>query len=78
MVEKQIQGRELEIAVLGNHKPEVSLVGEIVLKNYAFYSYEAKYLDEKGVELVAPIELPDKLLEKMQKNQQNCLQSSSL
>ena len=67
LVEKQIQGRELEIAVLGNHNPEVSLVGEIVLKNYDFYSYEAKYLDEKGVELVAPIELPDELLAKMQK-----------
>ena len=50
LVEKQIQGRELEIAVLGNHNPEVSLVGEIVLKNYDFYSYEAKYLDEKGVD----------------------------
>ena len=45
MVEKQIQGRELEIAVLGNHNPEVSLVGEIVLKEF----FEAKYLDEKGV-----------------------------
>ena len=66
LVEKQIQGRELEIAVLGNHNPEVSLVGEIVLKNYDFYSYEAKYLDEKGVELIAPANISEEWVVKIQ------------
>jgi len=34
--------RELEVAVLGNDKPEVSVVGEIVPAK-EFYDYEAKY-----------------------------------
>ncbi len=66
LIEKQIKGRELEVAVLGNQNIEASLVGEILLKNYDFYSYEAKYLDEKGVELVAPADLPAELVAKIQ------------
>ena len=45
VVEKAIVGRELECAVLGNDKPEVSCVGE-VLSAGEFYDYESKYFDQ--------------------------------
>ncbi len=49
------KARELEVAVLGNDKPEASVVGEIVPVK-EFYDYEAKYLSE-GSELVLPAKL---------------------
>jgi D-alanine-D-alanine ligase len=39
-----VKPRELEVAVLGNDAPEVSVVGEIV-PNKEFYDYESKYAD---------------------------------
>ena len=42
LVEENINGREIECAVLGNEKPEASCVGEI-LPAEEFYSYDAKY-----------------------------------
>ncbi|WP_280771548.1 D-alanine--D-alanine ligase [Salipaludibacillus daqingensis] len=44
IIEEGIDGRELEIAVLGNDDPECSVVGEIVPKA-GFYDYKAKYED---------------------------------
>jgi D-alanine-D-alanine ligase len=66
LAEEFVAGRELEIAILGNEKPQASLVGEILLKQYDFYSYEAKYLSEKGVELLAPTNLEQNILKKIQ------------
>jgi D-alanine-D-alanine ligase len=45
IVEEAIIGRELEVAVLGNRKPQASKVGEIIASN-EFYDYEAKYINE--------------------------------
>ena len=42
LVEEFIDGRELEVAVMGNEKPVASVVGEI-LAGAEFYDYEAKY-----------------------------------
>jgi D-alanine-D-alanine ligase len=53
LVEKFIKGRELECAILGNHEPKASIVGEVIPK-HEFYSYEAKYIDEDGAELCIP------------------------
>jgi D-alanine-D-alanine ligase len=47
--------RELEVAVLGNDKPEASVVGEVV-PGKEFYDYEAKYLSE-GSDLIVPAKL---------------------
>ena len=44
MVEENIDGIEVECAVLGNTSPTASVVGEIV-SGQDFYTYEAKYLD---------------------------------
>jgi len=59
IVEEKISGREIECAVLGNHKPIAATPGEIIPKE-GFYSYENKYLDEKGAELAIPAELSEK------------------
>ncbi len=58
IVERGVDAREIEVSVLGNEDPEVSVPGEIVLREAAFYDYEAKYV-EGGMELVVPAEIPD-------------------
>lgn len=60
VVEQGINGREIELAVLGGSPPIVSVAGEIVV-NHAdgFYSYDAKYLDEHGAQLIMPAPLAD-------------------
>lgn len=45
LVEEEIRGRELEVAVLGNDDPAASKVGEIFTAG-EFYDYEAKYADK--------------------------------
>ncbi|MDR0451030.1 MAG: D-alanine--D-alanine ligase [Treponema sp.] len=57
VLEEFIRGRELECSVLGNEKPLASVPGEVIVK-HEFYSYEAKYLDEKGALLEIPAKLP--------------------
>jgi D-alanine-D-alanine ligase len=48
--------REIEIAVLGNDAPEVSVPGEVI-PSREFYDYEAKYLDTDSRTII-PAELP--------------------
>jgi D-alanine-D-alanine ligase len=57
LIEENIPGREIECSVLGNENPIASLPGEIITR-HDFYSYDAKYLDEKGAQLVIPAKLP--------------------
>ncbi|RKD23996.1 D-alanine--D-alanine ligase A [Ammoniphilus oxalaticus] len=57
IVEENIEGREVEIGVLGNETLRVSVVGEIVSSN-EFYDYEAKYKNA-GTELIIPAQLPE-------------------
>jgi D-alanine-D-alanine ligase len=57
LVEKAIDARELECAVLGNDDPKASVVGEIVPCN-EFYDYEAKYLLD-GSKTLVPADIPD-------------------
>jgi D-alanine-D-alanine ligase len=56
VIEEYIKGREIECSVLGNEEPLASLPGEI-LPQHEFYSYEAKYIDEKGAILEVPVRL---------------------
>ncbi len=65
LVEEFVAGREIECSVLGNARPQASLPGEIV-PTHEFYSYEAKYLDDRGAELRIPAELPSRLVERVQ------------
>jgi D-alanine-D-alanine ligase len=55
LVEKGINAREIELSVLGNQTPKVSIPGEIC-PTAEFYSYEAKYHDDSS-ELIIPAEL---------------------
>jgi D-alanine-D-alanine ligase len=55
VIEQGIQAREIELSVLGNLRPRVSVAGEII-PSREFYSYEAKYLDDASQLLIpAPI-----------------------
>jgi D-alanine-D-alanine ligase len=58
IVETGVDARELEVSVLGNERPEVSVPGEILVTKNEFYDYEAKYV-EGGMELLVPAEIPD-------------------
>lgn len=59
IAEKFIPGREIEVSVLGlNQTPKVSEPGEVRVL-HEFYSYEAKYLDENGAEIIIPALLPE-------------------
>lgn len=67
VVEAGITGREIECAVLGGRdgaRPRASLPGEIVVTDtrHGFYDFEAKYLDEAGVTLSCPADLPEALV----------------
>ncbi|WP_267897558.1 D-alanine--D-alanine ligase family protein [Cellulomonas rhizosphaerae] len=71
VVEAGIVGREIECGVLGGHdgdRARASLPGEIIVTDarHDFYDFEAKYLDEAGVELVCPADLPDDVVAKVQ------------
>ncbi|MFH1366617.1 MAG: D-alanine--D-alanine ligase family protein [Patescibacteria group bacterium] len=65
IVEKSVEeAREIEISVLGNDQPRVSLPGEIVPSN-EFYDYEAKYIDNRS-KAVIPAKLPKTVIKKIQ------------
>lgn len=53
LAEQAVNARELECAVLGNDDPKASIIGEIV-PHHEFYTYEAKYIDENGADLLIP------------------------
>ena len=55
LVERGVEAREIEVAVLGNDKPEASVPGEIVAGR-EFYDYSDKYIDE-GSQLIIPAKL---------------------
>lgn len=57
IVEEFIDGRELEVSVLGNDEPIASVVGEIEPSN-EFYDYNAKYIDGTSG-LIIPADLPE-------------------
>lgn len=69
IVEKFIEDkREIECAVLGNEDSKASICGEVITnKKHSFYSYEAKYIDEKGARLEIPAKIPKSVQDKIQK-----------
>jgi D-alanine-D-alanine ligase len=65
VVEKGLNARELEIAVLGNDDPIASIAGEIVPKR-EFYDYVAKYVSDDS-ELIIPAQIDESTLAEMQR-----------
>lgn len=70
LVEKAINCREIEVAVLediqAGNPPMVSIAGEVI-PAHEFYSYEAKYLDENGAALKLPADLTSEQLQTVRK-----------
>ncbi|MFZ3016038.1 MAG: D-alanine--D-alanine ligase family protein [Minisyncoccia bacterium] len=64
VIEKNINGREIECSVLGNENPIASVPGEIIA-NADFYSYDSKYIDNKSVSQI-PAKIPKNVERKIQ------------
>lgn len=63
IIESFIDGREIEVSVLGNEQVEASVPGEI-FPGEDFYSYDAKYINSDRTRLVIPADLsPDRVNE---------------
>jgi D-alanine-D-alanine ligase len=69
LVERNIRGREIEVAVLGNDEPRASVPGEII-PHREFYDYTAKYLEE-GTRLEIPAKLTKTQVQKFQEHAVN-------
>ena len=54
---------EIEVSVLGNDQPQVSVPGEVIPSD-EFYSYRAKYIDNLS-KLVIPAGLPEQISEEI-------------
>jgi D-alanine--D-alanine ligase len=65
VVEENIDGQEVEVAVLGNEDPIASVVGEIV-PAAEWYDYDAKYNDEES-KLLIPAHLSEETSELVRK-----------
>ena len=63
LIERGLDAREIEISVLGNNQPHASIPGE-VLPAAEFYTYEAKYHDDRSRTLI-PADLPFETAEAM-------------
>ena len=64
--EAYIEGRELECAVIGNDPLQVSRPGEIMIsQQYAFYTFDAKYVDPDAVQLQIPAKLAKNIEKKI-------------
>ena len=67
IIEKAVNGRELEVGVLGNQNNiRISNPGEIVINpKYAFYSYDSKYIDPEGAKTVVNPKIDQDLINKI-------------
>ncbi|MCK9858466.1 D-alanine--D-alanine ligase [Paenibacillus sp. ATY16] len=61
IVEEFVDAREIEVSVLGNDDPKISVPGEIAPSN-EFYDYKAKYVDGKST-IHIPANIPNKTAE---------------
>ncbi|WP_435166894.1 D-alanine--D-alanine ligase family protein [Paenibacillus glycanilyticus] len=46
VIEREVDGREIQVAVIGNERPQASLPGEFI-HDHVFFDYESKYLDKR-------------------------------
>jgi D-alanine-D-alanine ligase len=65
IIERGINCREIECAVLGNDEPLASVAGEIVASN-EFYDYNAKYIDNQSQTLI-PAPIPPETAEQVRR-----------
>ena len=65
IIDRGINCRELECAVLGNDEPLASVVGEVIASS-EFYDYHAKYLDNKS-QVIIPADIPQATAEEVRR-----------
>lgn len=65
IIEKAVVGRELEVSVLGNGNPKVSLPGEVI-PHLEYYSFEAKFINLKGASYDAPAKIDKNIIKQLQ------------
>ena len=66
LVEQGVTAREIEVGLLGNTDVKSSLPGEVV-KDVAFYDYQAKYIDNT-ITMAIPAQLPESVVNTMRQN----------
>ena len=66
LIEQGVNAREIEVGLLGNEEVQSSLPGEVV-KDVAFYDYEAKYIDNK-ITMSIPAKLSDDVISTMRQH----------
>lgn len=66
LVEQGVNAREIEVGLLGNYNVKSTLPGEVV-KDVAFYDYEAKYIDNK-ITMDIPAKISDEVISVMRTN----------
>ena len=66
LVEQGVNAREIEVGLLGNYDVRSTLPGEVV-KDVAFYDYEAKYIDNK-ITMDIPAKISDEVISVMRTN----------
>lgn len=66
LVEQGVDAREIEVGLLGNYDVKSTQPGEVV-KDVAFYDYEAKYIDNK-ITMSIPAEIPAEVAATMRQN----------
>lgn len=66
LVEQGVNAREIEVGLLGNYDVKSTLPGEVV-KDVAFYDYDAKYIDNK-ITMDIPAKISDDVVAVMRQN----------
>ncbi len=67
LLERAVDAREIECAVLGNDEPRASVPGEIVVSHRdGFYSYDAKYIDPDAAKWRIPADISENLTARVQ------------
>lgn len=65
IIEEEVIGREMQISVVGNNDPKVSVPGEFILED-PFFDYDAKYIDGKLIPVI-PAKLEPDVSDKVRK-----------
>ena len=63
LIEQWVNAREIEVGILGNGDVKTTLPGEVV-KDVAFYDYDAKYIDNK-ITMDIPAHIDSDIMEEM-------------
>lgn len=59
VIEREVIGREIQVAVRGNEKPIASLPGEFI-HNHVFFDFESKYMD-KSLTMSIPAQISEEI-----------------